>query len=105
MLESVFQSKLIKEIEERFPGSIATKVESYIQGFPDVLVLYEDKWAMLECKRNRNATHQPNQDDYVEKLDGMSFSRFIYPENKEEVLNDLQQAFGARREACSSQPQ
>ena len=102
MLESVFQSKLIKEIEERFPGSIVTKVESYIQGFPDLLVLYEDRWAMLECKRNRNAKHQPNQDDYVEKLDGMSFSRFIYPENKEEVLNDLQQAFGARREACSS---
>jgi hypothetical protein len=102
MLESVFQSKLIKEIGERFPGSIVTKVESYIQGLPDLLILYEDKWAMLECKRNRNAKHQPNQDDYVKKLDGMSFSRFIYPENKEEVLNDLQQTFGARREACSS---
>lgn len=98
-LERDFQAKLIKELETEFPGSIVTKVETYIQGFPDLLVLYEDKWAMLECKREENAHRQPNQDDYVKELDRMSFSRFIYPKNKEEVIDDLRKTFRLGREA------
>lgn len=97
MLERDFQPKLIKEIQKRFPGCIVTKVEPYLQGFPDLLVLYKDRWALLECKKSATASHQPNQDDYVELANNMSFSRFVYPENKEEVLNELQSAFGAAR--------
>ena len=92
--ENKFQSDLIKEIESKFDGCIVTKLDSnHIQGIPDLLILYKNKWATLECKKNENANHQPNQDYYVGKMNNMSFSRFIYPENKEEVLNDLQQAF------------
>lgn len=98
MLESIFQSELIKELEEIFIGCIILKNDpNYIQGFPDLTILYNDKWAVLECKRSRNDRHQPNQDYYVETLDEMSFSRFIYPENKEEVINELQRAFQHRR--------
>lgn len=97
--ESKFQSDLIDDLEEMFPGSIVFKNDSYIQGFPDVTILYEDMWAILECKKSANEPHQPNQDYYVELLDQMSFSRFIYPENKEKVLNDLQQTFAHRRAA------
>ncbi|MDD7316268.1 MAG: hypothetical protein PUG55_02405 [Bacillales bacterium] len=94
MLESKFQADLKKELEKRFPGCIVTKLDSsYIQGIPDLLVLWRDKWAVLECKKNGSAKKQPNQEYYVEKMNEMSFSKFIYPENKEEVLNDLQQAF------------
>ena len=93
MLERTFQSKLIKELKERFPGSIVTKNDSYKQGLPDVLILYKDKWAMLECKKSEHEPRQPNQEYYVKKLNSMSFSRFIYPENKETVLNELQHAF------------
>ena len=67
---------------------------SYIQGIPDLLVLYKDKWALLECKRNAKATKRPNQEHYVEMLDDMSFSRFIFPENKQEVLDELRETFG-----------
>lgn len=89
--ENKFQVKLIEEIESRFPGCIVMKNDAnYIQGIPDLTVLYKDRWATLECKKSRNATHQPNQDDYVEQMNNMSFSAFIYPENKEEVLNELQ---------------
>lgn len=92
--EGDFQSNLIKELKVLFPGCIVTKLDSsHIQGIPDLLILWNDKWAVLECKRARNAKHRPNQDYYVEKMDEMSFASFIYPENKEEVLRELQQAF------------
>lgn len=94
MLESKFQSNLIKEIKIRFPGSIVMKNDAtYIQGIPDLLVLYKDKWAALECKKEAKAKHRPNQDYYVERMNKMSFSSFIYPENKEEILNAMERSF------------
>ena len=94
MLESSFQSKLIKEIKNMFPGCIVIKNDpEYIQGIPDLTVLYQDKWATLECKKDSRAKKRPNQEYYVEQMNNMSFSRFICPENKEEVLNELQQSF------------
>lgn len=95
MKESAFQSGLVKEIKQRFPGCTVLKNDpTYIQGIPDLLVLYKDKWGMLECKKKANAHHQPNQDYYIQKLNEDSFARFIDPENKEEVLNELQHTFG-----------
>ncbi len=98
MLERNFQADLIKEIKERFPGSIVLKNDpNYIQGFPDLTVFYEDHWALLETKRSKTASHRPNQDYYIEQGNKMSFARFISPENKEEVLDELQQTFRSRR--------
>ena len=94
MLESKFQAKLIKELKNKFEGCIVTKLDSsLIQGIPDLLVLYKNKWATLECKKNATASKRPNQEYYVNKMNEMSFSRFIYPENKEEVLNELERSF------------
>lgn len=93
--ESAFQSDLIRDLKVLFPGSVILKTDAnYIQGFPDILILYKDRWASLECKRSEHSSHQPNQDYYVEKLNGMSYSAFIFPENKEEILYELQQALG-----------
>lgn len=92
--ENKFQSDLKKELEKRFPGCIITKLDANnIQGIPDLLILYNDKWATLENKRNAKASKQPNQEYYVNKMNDMSFSRFIYPENKDEVLSDLTKMF------------
>ena len=94
MLENKFQSNLIKEIKDRFPGCIVMKNDSsYIQGIPDLLVLYKDKWASIEVKKSANAKHQPNQDYYVNKMKDMSYSSFISPENKNTVLNELKNLF------------
>lgn len=94
MLENSFQGKLIKEIKEMFPDCLVLKNDpNYIQGFPDLTILYEDKWALLEAKKDRSAKKRPNQGFYISKADKMSFARFICPENKEEVLHELQQAF------------
>jgi len=96
MLESVFQSKLIKEIHNRFPGCIVLKNDpEYIQGFPDLLILFEDRWAVLECKKDADAPFEPNQEYYLEKLGRMSYANIIYPEIKEDVLYELQSAFQA----------
>lgn len=105
MKESAFQSQLIKDLKERFPGCIVLKNDAnYIQGIPDLTILYQDKWAVLECKQQKNSKHQPNQDYYVEKMNEMSYATFVYPKNKKEVLHDLEHAFKPNREACSVQP-
>jgi hypothetical protein len=93
--ESEFQKNLKKELKAMFPGCIITKLDSSnIQGIPDLLILYKNKWATLENKRYAKAEHQPNQDYYVKKMNEMSFSRFIYPENKDEILDEVQKFFG-----------
>ena len=97
-LERDFQAGLIKDLKQMFPGCIVMKNDSsYIQGIPDLLILYKDKWASLEVKKAANANRQPNQEYYVNQMNEMSFSRFIFPENKEEVLNGLRQAFENRK--------
>ncbi len=96
MKENVFQARLKKKLAAMFPGCIVTKLDSSdIQGIPDLLVLYRDKWATLEVKRGSAASVRPNQAYYVAKMDEMSFSRFIYPENEEDVLNELFETFTA----------
>ena len=96
MKESNFQSKLIKEIESMFGGKenclILKNDPNYKQGIPDLLILYNDKWAALEVKVNDKAKHQPNQDHYISKMNDWSFASFISPENKEEVLHGMEQA-------------
>lgn len=94
MLENKFQANLIKEIKKLFPGCIVMKNDSsYIQGIPDLLILFNDKWAALEAKKNSSASRRPNQDYYVGLMNQMSFARFISPENKEEVLHELKHIF------------
>lgn len=91
--EGRFQKGLIDEIKQRLPGAVILKNDAhYIQGIPDLTILHGSKWAVLECKESKSATHQPNQDYYVERLNNMSFSSFIYPENKEEVLDAMEQS-------------
>lgn len=90
MNEPAYQAKLKKKIKSLLPGCIIQKEDTReIQGIPDLLILYKNKWATLEVKIDEDADHQPNQDYYVDTMNDMSFSRFIYPENEESVLNEL----------------
>jgi len=91
--ERKFQRDLIKQIKEQYPGCMVLKNDpNYIQGVPDLLVLHGKRWAALEVKRTSSSPHRPNQDYYVEKMNNMSFSAFIFPENSKEVLDDLEHA-------------
>lgn len=96
MLERDFQAGLIREIYDRLPNAIIMKTDAnYIQGFPDLLILFDDKWAALECKRSHGSSRRPNQEYYVALLDQMSFAAFIHPDNKEIVLDALQRSLEA----------
>lgn len=102
MSESDFQGKLVKELKYIFEGCIVTKLDAgQKQGIPDLLILYRDKWATLECKRSAKATRRPNQERYVNRMNGMAFSRFIFPENKEEVIDELRQYFEPGGSTCN----
>lgn len=88
--ENVFQASLIRTIKNMLPGCIVLKLDpNYMQGIPDLLILHGLAWAALECKKSENAPHQPNQDFYVNKMNRMSFAAFIYPENIQQVLQDM----------------
>ena len=96
MLERDFQRKVIKTIKERLPGCIVLKTDpTYIQGLPDLLILYRSKWAALEVKRSLKAHHQPNQDYWVKQMKKMAYAAFICPENMKEVLDEVCRALKA----------
>ena len=98
--ESDFQKKLKDTLANRFPGCIVIKNDpTCIQGIPDLTIFYKDRWATLECKRSAKESHRPNQDYYVDAMNKMSFSSFVYPENMEEVLDEMEQSFKASRDA------
>ena len=93
-LERDFQAGFIKELKNTFEGCVVLKNDSsYLQGVPDLLVLHKDKWATLEVKKEAKANRRPNQEYYVNKMNEMSFSRFVYPENIDEVLDELKHYF------------
>lgn len=94
MRESVFQARLVKSIKKRFPGCVVFKTDpTQIQGFPDLLILFGKTWATLECKKSASASHRPNQGYWVNRLNEMSFSAFVYPENSKEVLDAMERSF------------
>lgn len=100
MRESDYQAELIKILRRRFPGCLILKNDSgYMQGVPDLTILYGPYWAMLEVKVSEDAPTQPNQEFYIREMNELSFAAFIYPENEEDVLDALQQAFRPRRKA------
>lgn len=103
MTENQYQSNLIRKLKRRFPGCVVLKNDpSYQQGMLDLIILWQDQWASLEVKMSEDADIQPNQGYFVDKLNTMSFASYIYPENEEEVLSALQQAFESPERACVS---
>lgn len=98
MLESEYQAKLIKKLEKMLPGCIILKNdEQYRPGIPDLTVFYEDRWAMLEVKKDASSPYRPNQEYYLAQAEAMSYSATIYPSNEKEVLREVQSALQSDR--------
>lgn len=97
MKESKFQAGLIKEIKDMLVDAVVLKNDSsYQQGIPDLLILTPNGWAVLEVKKSLNEPYQPNQEYYIDLLNGWSFAAMICPENKEDILDDLYKALVRR---------
>lgn len=102
--EAAYQARLIKRLKREFPGCEVLKNDpNYRQGILDLTLLYGPYWAMLEAKAHAKASTRPNQAYYVEKLNDMGFAAFVYPENEEEVIVALQEAFASRGATCVPQ--
>ena len=96
--EALFKKHIKSRLKKIFPGILIFQTDpTYCQGVPDILVLYNDRWAALEFKKNQTASHRPNQNYYIDKMNEMSYASFIYPENEEEVLNGLERTLGSTR--------
>lgn len=90
MRENRYQTKLISKIQEMLPDCfIIINDPQQTQGIPDLLILFCNKWAMLETKISANADRRPNQEYYVNKFNKMSFAAFIHPGNEEDILYGL----------------
>jgi DNA polymerase III alpha subunit (gram-positive type) len=96
--ESVFKRKLIEEIKKKFPGAIVLKNDANaIQGIPDHLILFGPNWAAFDAKQSKLSPKRPNQEYYIRKMDAMSLAAFVYPDNKEWFLDELQQTLRLKR--------
>lgn len=99
MLEAAYQRSLVNKLRKMFPGcEILENDAAKIQGISDLLILFQGLWAMLEVKASANSPDRPNQEYWINHYNEMSFAAFIYPENEEQVLRDLQHALGVRRQ-------
>lgn len=103
--ENKIQKRVIDRLKSEFPGCLVLKNDSgYIQGIPDILVLFRNTWAALEVKKSPESGVRPNQEHYVDVMNGMSFASFVHPDNEDEVFRALQQTFKSRRKTRISQP-
>lgn len=97
-LENEYKRGLRERIEARFPDCIVLKNdEQLLQGIFDMTILWGPYYAAVEVKKDANAPYQPNQEYYlgeVLKMGGLAFT--LYPENEEEVLDEIQRAFQAQ---------
>lgn len=104
MAENAYQAKLIRKLKRLFPGCEILKNDAkYRQGILDLTIFWGSTWAMLEVKASLDAPFRPNQEYYIERFGQMSFASAICPENEEEVLSALQEAFASRGPACVPQ--
>lgn len=92
--ENEFQANLKKKIEERIPGVIILKNDPGLKrGIPDLTILGNGTYAVLECKREEDAARRANQEYYIDIFNNWAYGSFVQPENEEQVLNELEQHF------------
>ncbi|PEY46387.1 hypothetical protein CN359_31000, partial [Bacillus thuringiensis] len=69
-LEKDYQASLLRRLRKAYRSRIlATKTDpGSVQGVPDLIVICDSKYALLEVKRSATASKRPNQDYYIEKF-------------------------------------
>lgn len=96
MLEKIFVKHFRYELQKRMGETHLDYIHprAYSRSQPDLIILgSKNIWAALEFKESKNAHRQPNQEYYIKRLNEKGFARFVYPENVEEVLDELEELF------------
>lgn len=103
MREATYQAKLVRRLRSKFKklDDIAVVMPmdgNTIQGWPDILILADMGWCVLEVKTDAGADRQPNQEYWLEWCnDRCLFASLIWPHCEEQVLEELFQALGVGR--------
>lgn len=98
MLESQFKRHVKCSIRDRFPNLDLDFIDTNAYNFrsmTDLVVLGPEVWAALEFKRSEDSPHQPNQDYHISRLNKKGYASFVFPENLEEVLDELEVLFSS----------
>ena len=95
MLESEFKVRVKNRIQDRFPNLDLDFIDynGYNRSMPDTFVIGPHVWAALEYKRSEDASHRPNQEYHISRLNKKGYATFVCPENLEEVLDELEVLF------------
>lgn len=87
--KQAFQKRLKKEVH---PIAILQYKQdaTTIKGFPDTLVILEGVVVFIEYKKSKRAKYQEGQKLWHDRLEAAGhFSFYVYPENADEVLNEI----------------
>ena len=98
MLESEFKKYTKNRIIDRFPNLDLDIIDINAYNFrsmSDLVILGPEVWAALEFKRSKDSSHRPNQDYHIARLNKKGYATFVYPENLEEVLDELEVLFSS----------
>lgn len=94
LLESKFKKDTIRRISRKFSKLDLDFIDtSMYRSVPDTFIIAPYVWAALEFKRSEDAPQRPNQNHHIERLNRKGYASFVFPENVEEVLNDLEVLF------------
>lgn len=89
--ESSLQSKIIKYLESKGCYVVKTGGIGTGNGCPDLLFFYEGFYGALEVKASKTAKFQPLQKIILDKFDSWSYGRVVWPENWNDIKNELEQ--------------
>ncbi len=93
MLENLFKKYVKKRIIDRFPNLDLDFITPTNRSMPDMIIIAPIVWAALEFKRSEGASLRPNQDYHIMRLNEKGYATFVFPENVEEVLDELEILF------------
>lgn len=93
--ESTFQHKLIKMLRKIPKSSFIVKEAKAIRGIPDIIGCIDGTYVALEVKKNKGEAQKNTgriclQKKFIRDIQCVGgYASFIYPENHEEILEEL----------------
>lgn len=94
MKEADFQSKIIKYLRSKkcFVWKMQQNATTQA-GVADIFFCIEGFYGFIEVKKSKSAKRRPGQKEFIEKMDGWSWARIVWPgecwENTKKELEEI----------------